>query len=451
MKKIFFLFLFTFLFSQTTKNSFRISFQDLKFNNEHLGLLETSYFFNFNKPYLGISIYSALTGKRGGFFTGGITAGFQYPIDRIILDNGLFIGSGGGGAAPQGSGLMLKIYSGILYPYKNYNFGFNINHIKFKDGNINSTQFAFLIDYKFNDIYFLSIPKKLSGYYGVEKITFSPFVKEYFPIHSKTTNNKKQTKFLVTGAEISKEYENYFTYMSAGGAFKGNSDGYAEYFFGIGKKLKYLTLKTAIGAAGGGRVNTKGGFVYKIESQTNFNVLNTSLGFMNAPGGIKAFYVKASVNKKFNFITTGNKFLKFKLKKFNFSIYSESYLPSHTIRKTNNSKRLDVLNIDMGEYINKNFILFINAASAYNGESGGYAVGMFGSKFLYKNFFFKASIGAAGGGSVDVGGGMIAKVKAGIKYKNYFLSIGQIKAIQGRLNTTTISIGLDFDFYKGVI
>ena len=451
MKKIFFLFLFTFLFAQKTDNSFRLSFQNLKFNNEHLGLLETSYFFNFNKPYLGISIYSAITGKRGGFFTGGITAGFQYPIDKIILDNGIFVGGGGGGAAPQGSGLMLKIYSGILYPYKNYNFGFNINHIKFKDGNINSTQLAFLIDYKFNDIYFTSLPKQFSGRYGIEKISFSPFITEYFPIDSKTTNNKTQKKFLVTGAEISKDYKNYFSFLSAGGAFKGDSDGYAEYLFGIGKKFRYLTLKGAIGGAGGGKVNTKGGFVYKIETKTNFNLLNASLGFMNAPGGIKAFYAKASINKKFNFLTTGNKLLKFKLKKFNFSLYSESYLPSTTIRKNNNSKRLDVLNIDLGEYINKNFIIFVNAASAYNGESGGYAVGMFGGKFLYKNLFIKTSIGAAGGGSVDVGGGMIVKAEAGITYKNYFLSIGRIKAIQGNLDTATVSIGLNFDFYKGVI
>jgi len=37
------------------------------------------------------------------------------------------------------------------------------------------------------------------------------------------------------------------------------------------------------------------------------------------------------------------------------------------------------------------------------------------------------------------------------KYKNYFLSIGKIKAIKGRLNTTTLSFGIDFDFYKGIL
>jgi len=405
MLKKLLIFSFTFLFSLTTNNIFRTSYQNLKFNNEHLGLIETSYLFQFNNFYTGISIYSAITGKRGGFFTGGITGGVQIPINSITLDNGIFIGGGGGGSAPQGSGLMTKIYSGILYRYKNYNFGLNINHIKFKDGQINSTQVGVLFDYKFKDIYFVNYPK-LYGKYGNEKITFSPFILHYFPFHSKTTTNNKQQNFSIIGAEIKKQYKNFFAYLTAGGAFKGNSDGYAEYLFGIGKKYKYFTLKSAIGAGGGGRVDTKGGFIYKIESETNFKYLNASIGYMGSYG-IKSFYGKFSFNKHFNFITVGNQNLKFRVKKFNFSLYNESYLPSKTIRKNNNSKRLDILNIDLGEYINKNLLFFINAASAYNGNSGGYAVGMFGSKLIYKYFFTKISIGAAGGGSVDVGGGKI--------------------------------------------
>ncbi|GAB6045320.1 hypothetical protein JCM11957_09180 [Caminibacter profundus] len=451
LKKLLIFLITNFLFAEITNNSFRLSYQNLKFNNENLGLLETSYFFNFDKQYLGISIYSAITGKRGGFFTGGIAGGIKFPIKQIILDNGIFIGGGGGGSAPQGSGLMLKVYSGILYPYKNYNIGFNINHIKFKDGKINSTQIGFIVDYNFKDVYFTKIPEKLYGIYGIEKISFSPFILEYLPINSQTTTGIKQKKFTIIGTEISKDYENYFTYISAGGAFKGDSDGYAEYLFGIGKRLKYINLKAAIGAGGGGRVNTKGGFIYKIETQSNFNFLNTSVGYISAPKGIKALYGKISLNKKFAFLTTGNNFLQFNLKKFNFSIYSESYLPSNTIRKTNNSKRLDVININIGQYLKKNFMIFVNAGAAYNGDSGGYAVGMFGGEFKYNNIFIRGSIGAAGGGSIDVGGGMITKIETGLKYKKFFVSFGKIKALNGKLNTAIISIGLNFDFYKGIV
>lgn len=439
------------LIAKIIDNSIRFSYQNLKFNNEHLGLLETSYLFNLNKIYLGISVYSAVSGKRGGFFTGGIVGGIKFPISKFIWDNGIFIGGGGGGSAPQGSGLMIKTYSGLLFPYKNFDFGFNINHIKFKDSQINSTQIGFLIDYNFKDIYFFKRPKNLYGIYGSENITFSPLILEYFPINSKTTINTKQTNFTLIGAEISKDYENFFTFLSVGGAISGNSDGYAEYLFGIGKKFTYLKLKAALGAGGGGRVKTKGGLIYKLETESNFKYLNTSIGYMSAIDGIKALYGKVSFSHHFSFITTGNKFLEFDPQKFKFSFYSESYFPSSTIRKNNNSKRLDILNISIGEYLYDNFLTFITAGSAYNGNSGGYAVGMFGGEYDYKNFFLRASIGAAGGGNVDVGGGMITKIEAGIKYKNYFIGLGRIKAINGRLNTTTISFGINFDFYKGVL
>ncbi len=452
LKKLLIILSCTFAFCATTNNSLRLSFQNLKFNNEHMGLFETSYLFYIDKFYTGIGVYSAVTGKRGGFFTGGIIGGIKYPINKFYVDSGVFIGGGGGGHAPQGSGLMLKAHAGFLYPYKNYELGLNINHIWFKDGEIDSTQLGFIMDYNFKEVYFSNKPSKLFGKYGIEKITFSPFIMEYIPINSKTTSGKTQKRFTLIGAEIDKDYDNFFAFLTAAGAFKGDSDGYAEYLFGAGKKFKYIKLKAAIGAGGGGEVDTKGGFIYKIETETNFKTFNLSAGFMNAPGGIKTLFAKASLSKRFNFITTGNKLVNFKPKKFNFKIYSESYLPSKTIRKTKESKRLDLINLDIGIYKKDNLSLFVNTAAAYNGDSGGYAVGMFGAQYdITDNLFIRGAIGAGGGGNVDVGGGLLAKADIGIKYKYFFISGGRIKAIDGRLNTSIFSVGIILNFYKGIV
>jgi hypothetical protein len=449
MKKAIFILISTLLFGYT--NSFRITYQNLKFSNEHLGLLETSYLFNFKYFYTGIGIYSAITGQRGGFFTGGINLGFKYPFNSFSLDSGIFIGGGGGGHAPQGSGLMLKIYAGANVKInKKFDFVANMNKIKFKDGAIDSNQIALGFDYKFKDLYFLSPPPKI-GYFDVEKIYFNPFIIKYYPINSTTLQGKKQESFTVIGAEIGKIKDNFKYFLSAAGALKGNSDGYAEYLFGIAKDFKFFEIKASIGAAGGGNVDTKGGVVYKIALNKNISFLNFAAGYFGSFGGIKAYYIKAGLNKKFDFATIGNKLLKIKPAKFKFSLYSESYLPSNTIRKNGNSKRLDVLNIDLGYFISKNGYLFVNAASAYNGNSGGYAVGMFGIGYQRGIFFAKGAIGAAGGGSVDVGGGLIAKATIGLKYKNFSIGIGRIKAFNGRLNTTIFDIGIDFDFYKGIV
>jgi hypothetical protein len=39
---------------------------------------------------------------------------------------------------------------------------------------------------------------------------------------------------------------------------------------------------------------------------------------------------------------------------------------------------------------------------------------MFGCEYDYKNIFLRTSIGAAGGGNVDVGGGLITKLETGL-------------------------------------
>ncbi len=451
MKKLLLFLLTTSLFALTTNNTFRITFQNLKFQNEHMGLLETSYLFDFGNFYTGLSVYSAITGKRGGFFTGGVNLGYKYPLEKIILDSGLFIGGGGGGHAPQGSGLMLKIYAGALYPLnKNFNLVANLNHIKFKDGEIDSTQLALGVDYNFQDVYFLK-PFNGYGYFSKERVFFSPFVLEYIPFDSKTTARTKQKRFSLIGAEIGKyKNENTFYFISTGGAFRGENDGYAEFLFGMGKKFPFLTLKASLGAGGGGEVDTKGGAIYKIEAQKNISFLNISAGYMGSFGGVKAYYLKAAINKNFNFASVGENYLKIETKKFRISLYSESYLPSNTIRKDDDSKRLDVMNVDLGYFIDENYYAFINAASAYNGGSGGYAVGMFGVGYE-KNFFAKIAVGAAGGGRVDVGGGLLAKAVIGYKYKNFSIGIGRIKAFEGRLDTTILDIGIDFDFYKGIV
>jgi len=449
MKKAIIFIISTLLFSYT--NTFRVSYQNLKFLNEDMGLVETSYLFNFNYIYTGISVYSAVTGKRGGFFTGGVTLGAKYPISSFYIDGGMFIGGGGGGHAPQGSGLMLKVYGGIVKPInKNFSLVANYNHIKFKDGEIDSNQLAFGFDYNFKDLYFLSPPPSY-GYFDVEKVYFNPYVLEYIPFDSKRTDGYEQKRFTLIGAELGKIKENYFYFLSTGGAFRGEADGYAEFLFGIGKDFKYLKLKASLGAGGGGEVDTKGGSIYKIEAQKDIKFLNFAAGYMGSFGGVKAYYLKAGLSKKFDFATIGSKYVKLKPAKLKFSLYSESYLPSSTIRKTGDSQRLDTINMDLGYFINKNTFLYINAGSAYNGNSGGYAIGMFGVGYEKDIFFVKGAIGAAGGGNVDVGGGLIAKAYCGIKYKNLFIGIGRIKAIDGKLNTTILDFGVDFDFYKGIV
>ena len=445
----FFLIFFSFFLLQAEiiNNSIKISYQNLKFNNEKLGLLETSLLVEKRYFYYGGSVYSAVNGKRGGFFTGGIIGGIKINLNKIIFDSNVFIGGGGGGSAPQGSGLMIKTDSGFYLPLKNYQVGISYNYIKFKDG-LSSSQIAYNLKYLFKDLIFFS-PTFHSKNANIENIKLAFFIKNYFP-KSKTTLNTTQKQFGVIGVEISKSYPNFNLLLQTAGAFKGESDGYAEYLIGLSKKIKNFETKFLIGSAGGGRVNTKSGLIYQIETSCFLKNIFLSGGYTISDGSFKGYFLKGGIYKNLNLITYGKKYLKFYPQKFTIKIYNESYMPSSSIRKNRNSQRLDTLNIDILTTIKNNLLFLTNAGAAYNGKSGGYAIGMIGLEYNKNNFFINSSLGAAGGGNVAVGNGLISKSQIGFFKKSFFISLGYIKALRGKLNTFTISIGTKFNFYKGI-
>jgi hypothetical protein len=48
---------------------YRLSYDSLSLqDNEELGLFGTNYLLNFDDSYLGLGVYSAVDGERGGFF-----------------------------------------------------------------------------------------------------------------------------------------------------------------------------------------------------------------------------------------------------------------------------------------------------------------------------------------------------------------------------------------------
>ena len=95
----------------------RVSFEDIPVSaTEDMGTMGVHYDvkpFGNSDVYMGIGGYGALTGDRGGFFTGGVTLGYHRyiaddVIDGLAIDAGLFAGGGGGAGAFPGGGLMLR-------------------------------------------------------------------------------------------------------------------------------------------------------------------------------------------------------------------------------------------------------------------------------------------------------------------------------------------------------
>ena len=118
------------------KRILRFSFEeiDMPDNGERMGLYSIGAYDKLN-PWLygGVTLYGAATGRRGGFFTGGYALGFEHELkDNWILDAGGYVGAGGGSAAAQGGGLMIRPHIGLKYDFSWSVLGLNYTYVDFK-------------------------------------------------------------------------------------------------------------------------------------------------------------------------------------------------------------------------------------------------------------------------------------------------------------------------------
>lgn len=106
--------------------------------------------------YWGEAGYGALTGKRAGYLEGGIFIGYQTRSDfPVEVDFRLFAGAGGGGAAPQGGGLIVHPTVGIGWDLNSMVSVFvEAGYMHFLNGNISSPSIGFNINMNYWNLYY---------------------------------------------------------------------------------------------------------------------------------------------------------------------------------------------------------------------------------------------------------------------------------------------------------
>ena len=495
MKKILFL-VFTFTLSLYSndlfiqKGHYTLSYDDLTLpGDEKLGLLGTSYLYNFDSAYLGLGVYSAVSGQRGGFFTGGVEVGYRYNLTHnLSLDVGVFAGGGGGGSAPQGGGLMLRPHIGLLYDIYGYKLGLGYSKVKFPNGDIDSDQVFLQLSIPFEAIHKKNIDSpmilddikdfmKSSGEnMGWSDSYFAVTIQRYMiasDVKNRSGSIVKKDMGLIGfeyGYNLSRKF---FVFAEAAGAAGGGADGYAEVLGGVGYKKPLgehfgAYAKVSLGASGGGKVDTGGGVIHK-ESIGLYAKLNkkfslgVEVGHIGAiDGDFKATILKLGFNYRLKSLSTGKNlqpleaYQSFGSYEWNFELSNQYYMSDKSIRKNSNNSSLSLIGFKVDKYLDKHFYISGQALGAYSGQSGGYAVGLVGLGARVPvgtkvNLFAQMSVGVAGGGSVDTGNGMIYQPMVGVEYKinNSFgiqTSFGKVKAIDGNLDTMAIDVGFSYKF-----
>ena len=474
---------------------YRISFDTLTLpGDEEMSLVGGNYLLQLHKNlYAGIAFYGSVSGQRGGFFTGGVESGLYFPLTKYwSLDAGFFAGGGGGGAAPQGGGLMLRPHLDLLYGYGGYRLGLGVNQVRFPNGDINSTQLGLVLEKDFNALFSVSpnqsdILKSMKtwavrGYGFVDKERrFSVEVLSYKPFSGTLdTQGKIQDGAIgVVGVEWQQfTKDDYYLSLAVHGAMYGDVDGFAQIVAGAGKRYPLagghgITAGLKLGAAGGGRVDTGGGFVAGLEAGWYLPLsqslqLGIKTGLLTAPDGdFSAYTLGLTTSYQYSGVgivrdRKGSGALKkTSMRKWRWRLANQSYLPyGDTKRKSGDEddRRVDLIGLMADVMLSEHTYLTGKALGAYNGGAGGYAVGLVGIGRRYSltgderlTLAGEFAVGAGGGGGLATGQGFIIQPMVTLGYEitrglAAEFGLGLLDAPTGSFNARVVHLALSYGF-----
>jgi len=307
------------------------------------------------------------------------------------------------------------------------------------------------------------------------RVKVSFLVEHYVPSDSSrnTDGVSKTQNYDLAGVELDLfQSENLFNFIQLAGAGKGNSAGYMEVFGGIGyqyhvgKLPLYLVAQAGLGAAGGGKVDTGGGVAYRADVGLNI-ALGKHLSLEGRTGVIAPFkgdfqaqtytgrlaYSQALDNSVLESIDLE----KIKPIALSLRLLNKSYLNNDkNFKSSDKNERLDLLGFALDSYLDKNFYLTGQTFWAYDGESGGYAEGVFGGGYRsnsVSNFSLYTELlaGVGGGGGVNIGGGLFGSLGGGVAYDfgdnlDTFVGAAYVQGREKSFSSTDLTFGVSYAF-----
>ncbi|MDH3326311.1 MAG: hypothetical protein OEM38_06295, partial [Gammaproteobacteria bacterium] len=354
--------------------TYQFSFENISLGgSEKMGLLGGNYLIDHYSWYSGLGVYGAVTGDRGGFFTGGLHLGKNQPLFRgYFFDANAFVGGGGGGSAPQGGGLMLRTALGLGKQITNNRYFLGLSRVYFPNGAIDSTQLTIAYSRQFTALHF---PGWYSGSTLWERWADSALGKNkkyqqvsmemltYFPAAGVMGRNfgNYNSVLGMLGVRFSQRLNDVvWGEFETAGAMSGGIDGFAQVLGGISFKQP-LTRRFSfnggwlLGAAGGGNVDTGGGVITRVFTGVEvalFKQWSSYLQFGYATvldGGFSANTINLNLVYSFNTFSHTQSFIKsskpsyLNWRKLRIRPGLQKYtLYTHRSRKTAGQQDLDV-------------------------------------------------------------------------------------------------------------
>ena len=436
---------------------------------------------------LGVASYGAVRGERGGFITLGPQAQMRWPLSgQTDLMAGLFVGAGGGrnGVSLAGGGLMLRSHLGMEYQIAPaHRLGLGLSHVRFPDGRIQSTQPFVSYSYSLGSQLYGGWPEARS--LPARTDTAAVFTEQelavtghHYRFNSGTTRSDGQSpqhpRMQLAGVQWTGYVDpHWFVQVGTDGALGGQSAGYMQILAGLGYRLPLsnhhaIKLHGRIGPAGGGDTDTGGGTLTDMGLSWQWRALRHqsiefSLSDVRAPSA--SFHATSLGLKLVHHLqdaTPGAEALD--MQRLRWRLAQQTYLARGTTwRNSHNDTPVNNLGIQLDYLLSpstaeRQWFLTGQGLAAYHGEAGAYMTGLLGAG-VHQHLSgpwsaeLEALVGAAGGGGLRTGGGLVGQINAGLGYQftpqfGLLLSAGRLQAARDSLRVNTVGIAAVYRFSR---
>lgn len=411
---------------------------------------------------LGQSIYSGAAGDGGGAFFWGFEAVKRVPLTQdLSLSFSGFAGGGGGATAVAGDGTMFRAGAALDYDLPGrWALQAGVSRIHIDGADIDDWAAGLGLAYRLEDKD--SNPGRLRPRLRSVSMAGSAY---RFP-DTLNRSGSAQSDLKLAGVEASfltgSRTEAFF---NADGAVSGG-DGYMQIFGGYRARWQAgpvdLIGQARLGFGGGGDVDTGGGVLTGVSAGiaipvtkgADFEVLASAL---HAPSsGVTGTGVQARISRVFNRKQDARPSGKPVQWQFTFGLSAMD--PNDTFMKSRDNSGISPVmqesSVDL--FLTDSLYLTGNGQTTVHGGVAGFAIGLLGLGYeVDLNDTWRAAveghIGAAGGGGVDVGDGLIGGLRAEIDYKiseqgAVSLGAGMLRVRGGGMDVPVLQIGYKHRF-----
>lgn len=483
------------------KLRFRGSYETLNMQGEpDLGMLgmgaDLFLFDALPQFYATLNSYSAILGNRPGLITFGTGLGWHQPLANgpISVDAGVFVGGGGGGGAPDGGGLITRAHLQLQYDWRNLSLFAGYSRLDFPTGDMGSHNLQIGLSYSslFTRAKTLRQPIKRSPFLDPLNNNFSNFRitlggQNYLKFSSRPTHDNglpepKANDVFLVGIELDHFLSpKWYATLKLHGAMAGGIDGYMSYLVGMGVEERLFgsdwkwDAQVVAGPSGGGNVATGGGALVQGGIGLRKGIgsdyeVKLGLGQTWTPrGSFGGSFVEVGVSKGFEFVapvkgpektTYGLSALAYKQQVFDIAVMNRTYFTSGGFDKSGNpyDRAFQLLGFTFAKRLNSHFEAVGATFWAYQGSYGAYAEGLLGVGYLNDfsptwQFKLQGLMGAAGGGGIDLGSGLVVQYQAALKRSlsenwSMLAGLGQMRGLRGNFKPLTLDVGLVYHLEK---